>query len=188
MPLWRKWSIVALVTTMFMLANFGTITIAPVVPQLLAEFGVNDNSLYSTLLVSVWELGEGVGPFQVGPLLERHGRMPIYHGGNILFVVCSTATALNINISMLIVFRFLNDFVVTSLTLGPSIVGDLFRKEDRGAAMAMALAFPLLGPFAAPIVGSNTGEALGWRWNNLDSSDNGWCRLAPVPSPLQKDL
>lgn len=83
--------------------------------------------------------------------------MPIYHGGNILFVVCSMAAALSVNVSMLIAFRFLNGFVVTSLTLGPSIVGDLFRKEDRGAAMAMAIAFPLLGPLAAPIVDSYIG-------------------------------
>lgn len=52
-PLWQKWSIVTLVAIMFTLANFGTITIVPVVPQLLADFGVKDKSLYSTLLVSI---------------------------------------------------------------------------------------------------------------------------------------
>ena len=65
---------------------------------------------------------------------------------------------------MLVPFRFLNGFVITFLTLGPSIVGDLFVKEKRGAAMAVATVLPLLGPVAAPAVGSFTAQAKGWRW------------------------
>ncbi|APA10314.1 hypothetical protein sscle_06g050840 [Sclerotinia sclerotiorum 1980 UF-70] len=163
-PLWRKWSIVSCTALMFMLCNLGTITIVPAVPRVMEEFHVT-NKLYSTLLVSIWELGEAVGPFLVGPLSEFYGRMPVYHAGNILFILCLTGGALSTNMSMLIAFRFLCGFVVCSVTLGPSIVGDLFRKEDRGTAMSVAIAFPLLGPFAGPIVGSYITEAKGWRWS-----------------------
>lgn len=131
-------------------------------PQVLAEFKVTDN-LYSTLLVSIWELGEGVGPFLIAPLSEIYGRLPVYHLGNVLFLLCSVASALSTNISMLVAFRFLNGSVVTALTLGPSIVGDLFAKEERGSAMALAIVFPLVGPIAAPLVGGYTAQAKGVR-------------------------
>lgn len=144
-------------------SNFGTIIIVPAVPQVLEEFKTN-NSLYSTIIVSIWELGEGFGPFLVGPLSELYGRMPIYHAGNLLFIVCSVASALSTNISMLVAFRFLNGFVITASTLGPSIIGDLFLPDNRGKAMATAIALPLIGPFVAPILGSVIADSLGWRW------------------------
>ncbi|KAF7901700.1 uncharacterized protein EAF01_006999 [Botrytis porri] len=160
--LWRKWSIVSCTALMFMLVNLGTITIVPAVPRVMEEFRVT-NELYSTLLVSIWELGEVFGPFLVGPLSEIYGQIPVYHVGNILFILCSAGGALSTNMSMLIAFRFISGLVVCSVTLGPSIVGDLFRKEDRGTAMSVAITFPLLGPFAGPVVGSYITEAKGWR-------------------------
>ena len=65
---------------------------------------------------------------------------------------------------MLVAFRFLTGLVVTSLTLGPSIVGDLFVQEERGLAMALATVMLPLGPVSAPIVGAFVAEAKGWRW------------------------
>ncbi|KAJ5113336.1 bicyclomycin resistance protein [Penicillium angulare] len=162
-PLWRKWSIVMCVALMYMLANFGTIIIVPGVPLILSEFNVSGN-LYQPLIVSIWELGEGVGSFLVGPLSERYGRKIVYHVGNVIFILCSVASALSVNISMLVAFRFINGMAVTVLTLSPSIIGDLFHREERGTAMAVAISVPLIGPCVAPIVGGYVASALGWRW------------------------
>ena len=90
--------------------------------------------------------------------------MPVYHVGNLLFILCSITCTLSIKISMLKAFRFITGLVITSLTLGPSIVGDLFTKENRVSAMAIAIAFSLLGPLAVPIVGAYVFQAKGWRW------------------------
>lgn len=130
---------------------------------MLQEFKIV-KQIYATILVSIWELGEGFGPFFIAPLSEIYGRMPLYHIGNILFILCLIASALSTNMAMLVVFRFLNGVVATSLTLGPSIIGDLFKKEVRGTAMSLALCMPLIGPFAAPIVGGFVAQAKGWRW------------------------
>ena len=116
------------------------------------------------MIVSIWELGEGFGPFVIAPLSELYGRMPIYHIGNILFILCSVGAGLSTNVSMLLGFRFLNGFVLSCSTLGPSIVGDLFPKEERGTAMSLAISLPLIGPFAAPVIGGFVAEARGWRW------------------------
>lgn len=135
----------------------------PAAPQVIADFHVGD-SVYTTLLVSIWELGEGIGPFFIGPLAERFGRLPVYHIGNLLGSLCSVAGALSTDISMLVAFRFLSGLFSTSLTLGPTITGDMFRTEERGSAMAIALGLQLVGPFIAPICGSFIAQSLGWRW------------------------
>lgn len=127
---------------------------------------MSSDSLYSTLLVSIWDLGEVTGQFFVAPLSESFGRMPVFHAGNVLFILCSVAAALSTNMPMLVAFRFLNGVAVTSITLGPSMVGDVFKKEERGTAMSIAIAVPLLGPFIAPTVGGYVANGLGWRWIN----------------------
>lgn len=135
----------------------------PAVPQLLHDLGSN-NSLYSIILVSIWEVGEGIGPFLIAPLSELYGRLLVYHVANILFLIFAIASALSVNVSMLVGFRFLNGLSIASLTLGPAVVGDMFKKEQRGSAMAILYIGPLLGPVTAPIVGGFLAQAKGWRW------------------------
>jgi MFS family permease len=117
-----------------------------------------------TLLSFLFATIFGCGQLFVGPLSELYGRMPVYHAGNVFFIVCSVTAALSTNMPMLISFLFLNGVAITSLTLGPNIVGDVFKKEERGTAMSIAIALPLLGPFIAPIVGGYVAGAFGWRW------------------------
>ncbi|KAI6090601.1 MFS multidrug transporter [Hypoxylon rubiginosum] len=158
-----KWSLIVLVSTLDFAVTLATIICAPVAPQILNEFN-QDNTLYITLIVSIWELGEILGPLIVAPLSELYGRFYIYHVGTILFIVFSAACALSTNIQMLVAFRFLNGVAVVSTALNPSMVGDLFRVEERGSAMAMVGLAPMLGPVVGPIIGGYLGDALGWRW------------------------
>lgn len=149
--------------------TLGTIICAPVAPQILADLhqgnsNTSNNNVYITLIVSIWELGEIIGPLVVAPLSELYGRFYLYHVGTILFIVFSAACALSTNIQMLVAFRFLNGMAVVSTALNPSLVGDLFRTEERGSAMSMVGLAPMLGPVVGPIIGGFLGDSLGWRW------------------------
>ena len=135
----------------------------PAVPQLLHDLGSN-NSIYSIILVSIWEIGEGLGPFLIAPLSEIYGRLPVYHVANIFFLIFAIASALSVNLSMLVGFRFLNGLSIASITLGPAVVGDMFKKEQRGSAMAILYIGPPIGPVTAPIIGGFLAQAKGWRW------------------------
>lgn len=136
---------------------------APATPKILDDFH-SDNQLHATILVSIWELGEVVGPLVVGPLSEIYGRLPIYHIMNILFVSFSVAAAESRNIDMLIAFRFLLGFTVASTTLNSCIVGDMFRPETRGRALAIMGMTPFIAPVLGPTIGGFISEAKGWRW------------------------
>ena len=144
-------------------SNLATLMCAPAAPLILKDFG-SSNLMYGNFLVSVWELGEAFGPLVLAPLSELYGRSPIYHCANIGFIIFSIAGALSVNLNMLIAFRFLNGVTVASVTLGPSIVGDLFITEERATAMAIMNLAPLLGPVAGPIVGGYMSQNIGWRW------------------------
>lgn len=136
---------------------------APATPRILEEFH-SQSQLEATILISIWELGEVVGPLVVGPLSEVYGRLPVYHTANVLFIVFSIVAAESWNINMLIACRFLLGFSVASTTLNPCIVGDLFEPENRGRAIAVMGMTPFIAPILGPIIGGLISQAKGWRW------------------------
>ncbi|MCJ1404639.1 hypothetical protein MMC11_007865 [Xylographa trunciseda] len=158
-----KMFIVVLVSAMTTVDTFATLISVSAIPSILSDFHTTDQS-YLVILVSIWELGEGIGPFLIAPLSEIYGRLPVYHTANILFLLCSVGGALSTSIGMLTAFRFLNGLVIASLTMGPAMIGDMFKQEERGAAMAVLYMGPLLGPVVAPIIGGFLANAKGWRW------------------------
>lgn len=135
----------------------------PAVPQLLKEFK-SSNTLYQTILVSAWELGEAVGPVLIAPLSEIYGRRPVYNATNVVFIIFSIACAFSTNLPMLVAFRLLNGMGDASIALNPSIVGDMFVQEERGLPLAMVGFPPLIGPVVGPVIGGYLTERAGWRW------------------------
>ncbi|KAF2870650.1 MFS multidrug transporter-like protein [Massariosphaeria phaeospora] len=136
---------------------------APATSYILEEFN-STSRLQATLLVSIWELGEVVGPLLIAPLSEIFGRLPAYHGANIFFILCSIAAALCTNMGMLIAMRFLLGLSVASTVINPCIVGDMFREEERGKAMSLMGMIPFIAPCLGPTIGGFVAEARGWRW------------------------
>ncbi|EEP82155.1 predicted protein [Uncinocarpus reesii 1704] len=160
----HKWLIVFVISWMGFVSVFSTMTIVPTAPQVLQEFH-SHNKLNQILLVTIWELGEGIGPFFIAPLSERFGRLPIFHIGNFLALCCLIASALSVNLSMLIAFRFLTGCFLSILTLGPAIVGDLFQLEQTGRTMALVMGTQMLADFVSPVAGAYIAHSLGWRWS-----------------------
>lgn len=136
---------------------------APATPRILSEFHSTDQ-LDSTILVSIWELGEVVGPLLIGPLSEIYGRSAVYHAANTAFIAFALIAAESQNMNMLIAFRFMLGMAVASTTLNPCIVGDMFRPEQRGRAIAVMGMTPFIAPILGPIVGGVISHSLGWRW------------------------
>lgn len=103
-------------------------------------------------------------PLIVAPLSELYGRLLVYHAANILFVLSSAAAALSRNINVLIACRFLLGLTVASTTLNSCIVGDMFKEENRGRALAIMGLTPAIAPVLGPAVGGYISQYLGWRW------------------------
>ena len=136
---------------------------APAAPAILGDFH-SESFAYQTLLVSIWELGEVIGPFLLASFSELYGRLPVYHCATILFIIFSVACATSTSLPMLITFRFLIGMTPPTGTLNSPIIADMFPKERRGRAISMVQLPSLIGTVIGPTVGSYLTEAKGWRW------------------------
>ncbi|KAF7946503.1 hypothetical protein EAE96_009500 [Botrytis aclada] len=154
---------VALVSFENLMVNLATIICAPATPQILQEFH-SKNALDGPIIVSIWELGEILGPLMMGPLSELYGRFYIYNIANVFFTLFSIASALSTSIKMLIGFRFLSGIAVASTTLNAGTVVDMFPQFQRGTAMSIMGFSRLVGVVCGPILGGYVSANLSWRW------------------------
>jgi multidrug resistance protein len=155
---------VGLVSFMCFLTPLASSMFAPAVPTVMAEFHSNNLEMAS-FIVSVFVLGFAFGPVLLGPLSEVWGRLYLYWICNILFVVFTAVCAKSNSIGMLTGFRFLCGFVGgLPLAVGGGTITDMMSQDNRGAAMALFSAGPLLGPIIGPVAGGFLSEAKGWRW------------------------
>lgn len=137
---------------------------APGVEDVMIEFH-STSTMLASFVVSVYILGYCVGPLFVAPLSEMYGRVPVYHVSNVLFIIFTIACAVSTSMPMLIVFRFFAGVMgSTPLSIGGGTFGDMFRVEERGAAVAVWSMGPLLGPVVGPIAGGFLAQDVGWRW------------------------
>lgn len=105
------------------------------------------NELLASFVVSIYLLGFAFGPLIIAPASEIVGRVPVYHAGNILFMIFSIACAVSTDIPMFCVFRFFQGAAgATPLTNGGASIADVIPTEKRGAAMAVWALGPLVGP------------------------------------------
>jgi MFS family permease len=116
------------------------------------------------LLVTIWELGEAAGPLFIAPLSESFGRYPAYNGANIVFIVGTIIVALSRHSGLLIFARFLTGLAVASNVLNPSVIGDIFRPEQRGSAMSLVLLATLVGGAIGPAIAGGIAEVADWRF------------------------
>lgn len=139
--------------------------IAPATEQIMHSLDTTNRDIGS-FAVSIYLLGYAFGPLIIAPCSELYGRLVVYHTCSVLFLILNLGCALAKNMPMLIVFRFLTGTVgACPFTVGPSTVGECFKQEERGRAMAVMNLPVLLGPCLGPAVGAYLTRAVGWRWD-----------------------
>ncbi|KAI1775704.1 major facilitator superfamily domain-containing protein [Hypoxylon cercidicola] len=149
----HKWIWVGLLSLITLLTPFASSILSPAIARLDTEFG-NDNEIVGSMTVSIYLLGYVVGPVFIALLSEMYGRKPVLSAANAFFCFWQIGCALAPNIETLIISRFFSGVGGAGcLTLGGSIIGDLFSPEQRAFAMGMWNIGPLLA------------ESIGWRFD-----------------------
>lgn len=139
-------------------------SVVPVATRIVHELDpTHPSKSASVLLVTVWELGEAVGPLLIAPASEIFGRYPVMNAANILFISATALAAVSSSTSLLIAARALTGFSVAVNVLNPAIVGDMFIPEQRGSAMSMMVLAPLIGGAIGPAIAGALAQTLGWR-------------------------
>lgn len=117
----------------------------------------------AVLMVTIWELGEAVGPLFIAPLSEVFGRYPLIITLNMVFFLATIFAAVSPSSTLLIASRALMGMSTASNVLSPAIIGDIFEPDQRGTAISLITFIPLIGSGVGSALSGIIMEKLGWR-------------------------
>jgi EmrB/QacA subfamily drug resistance transporter len=110
--------------------------------------------LTSTVTMPLW-----------GRLSDLYGRRPTYLMGLVIFLVGSALSGLSRTMVELIAFRMLQGLGAGSLiTIGMTIVGDLFRLERRAKMQGYISGVWGVASLVGPLLGGLLTDYVSWRW------------------------
>lgn len=148
----RNWSKAYKLTNIIIISlsvlytNLATTMFAPGAATMKREFGYKSNTV-EVLTITMASLGFALGQLFIPPMSEVFGRMPIYRTSSIFYMGFTAGCARSTDVVEFLVFRLLAGMAAASyMSTGGGTVADLLPKEERGVAMAIFTAGPLLGP------------------------------------------
>ncbi|PCH40176.1 MFS polyamine transporter [Wolfiporia cocos MD-104 SS10] len=160
----KKWAATAIVSAFTFISPVSSSMIAPASDQLAEQFGIT-NSAVIALLTSIFILAYALGPLFLGPLSEIFGRSRVLQLANLWYLAWNLGCGFAQNEGQLIAFRFLAGLGGSApLSIGGGVLGDCWRPEERGQAIALYSLAPLLGPVIGPACGAWIADKSTWRW------------------------
>ncbi|KII94376.1 hypothetical protein PLICRDRAFT_36640 [Plicaturopsis crispa FD-325 SS-3] len=160
----RKWSATLIVSAFTFISPVSSSMVAPAAAQIGHQFGITNEAILA-MSTSVFVLGYAFGPLFLGPLSEIYGRSRVIQGANLWYLIFNIACGASQSKGQLIAFRFLAGLGGSApLAVGGAVLGDCWRTEERGKAIALYSLAPLLGPVIGPVCGAWIAEKSTWRW------------------------
>ncbi|KAG1724530.1 MFS polyamine transporter [Suillus lakei] len=160
----RKWAATAIVSSFTFISPVSSSMIAPATGQVASAFGIS-NEIVLALTTSIFVLAYAMGPLICGPLSEIYGRSRVLQLSNLWYLVWNIGCGFAQTESQLLAFRFLAGLGGSApMSIGSGVVGDCWRPDERGQALAIYSLAPLLGPVVGPITGAWIAERSTWRW------------------------
>ncbi|KAH8077751.1 major facilitator superfamily domain-containing protein [Cristinia sonorae] len=160
----RKWAATLIVSSFTFVSPVSSAMMAPASEVIAREFHVT-SSIITAMITSMFVLGYAFGPLLLGPLSEIYGRMKVLQFSNLWYAAWNLGCGFAQNDKQLIAFRLMAGLGGSApLSIGGGLLGDLWKPEERGQALALYSLAPLLGPSLGPLVGAWITERTTWRW------------------------
>ncbi|KAH8096902.1 MFS polyamine transporter [Cristinia sonorae] len=160
----RKWAATLIVSSFTFVSPISSAMMAPSSEVIAREFHVT-NSVITAMMTSMFVLGYAFGPLFLGPLSEIYGRTRVLQLSNLWYAAWNLGCGFAQDEKQLIVFRLMAGLGGSApLSIGGGLLGDLWRPEERGQALALYSLAPILGPSLGPLAGAWVTERTTWRW------------------------
>ncbi|KAI0338723.1 MFS polyamine transporter [Trametopsis cervina] len=160
----RKWAATAIISAFTFISPVSSSMVAPAASQVAGDFGITSEVIIA-LTTSVFVLAYAFGPLFLGPLSEIYGRSRVLQVANLWYLVWNLVCGFAKSEGQLIAFRLLAGFGGSApLSIGGGVLGDCWRPDERGKAVALYSLAPLLGPVVGPVAGAWIAEKSTWRW------------------------
>ncbi|KAI0820695.1 MFS polyamine transporter [Trametes gibbosa] len=160
----KKWAVTLVVSFYAFLSPMSLSMIAPASNQVAQEFGVTNKAVIA-LFTSIYVLAYALGPLTLAPLCELFGRARVLQLSNVFYFAWNLGCGFAQTPAQLIAFRFLSGVGGSAApSIGGGVLGDVWKLEQRGQAMAICTLAPQLGPCIGPICGAWITARSSWRW------------------------
>ncbi|KDQ59898.1 hypothetical protein JAAARDRAFT_126502 [Jaapia argillacea MUCL 33604] len=158
----QKRIIVAQVSWAGLIPLFVSGSFVPMIPQIAQEF--DSTGPIISLAVSLSILAAAVGSLIWATYSGYYGRRPIYLASLPIYCFGSLGVAVAHTVPELMAWRVIQSLGASSaLSVGAGVIGDIYKLEERGAAMGVFFGACLLGPAIAPIAGGVAAHLSSWR-------------------------
>ncbi|WP_373526904.1 MFS transporter [Nostoc sp.] len=149
-----------IICAVVLIAVIGVSSVTPAFPQLAKDLNINPKNL--GLLITVFTLPSLIlGPI-IGVLADRWGRKRIIVPSLFLFGIAGTACAFARNFDLLLWLRLLQGIGAASLlSLGITLIGDLYTGDRRTTAMGYNASISSIGTATYPLIGGAL-ATMGW--------------------------
>ena len=156
---------VLLVVALMGCSAYSIDTMIPAFAAIREAFDLAPDSTKTSLTITLFFFGNGLGFFLYGPLADSIGRKRVIHFSLGLYGLAAIAAALAPTLTILYAARFMWGFASAGpRILSQAILRDRFEGTALARAMTLAMTVFYVIPIAAPIIGRGVLEVGGWRW------------------------
>ncbi|KAL4065090.1 major facilitator superfamily domain-containing protein [Scleroderma citrinum] len=158
----EKRAIVVVVSFAGLVPLFVRGSFVPSVPQIAEDLQLSGAVV--SLAISLSVFGNALGGLVWSAYSSFYGRRPMYLWGMPLMAIGSFGTALSTDLPNLLFWRFVQAFGYSGGTsIGAAVIGDIYRREERGTALGSFFGTCLFGFAVAPFTGGAAAEYWSWR-------------------------
>ncbi|KAK3072363.1 hypothetical protein LTR53_006941 [Teratosphaeriaceae sp. CCFEE 6253] len=158
----RKIAVVCVLSGCSFLAPISSTSILAAAPEVVSTFHTTgtifnlSNALYMVFM--------GLSPLFWGPIGQTYGRKWPLAIAAVTFTAFSAGSAAAPNLATYFVMRMLTAFQGTTfLSVGATVIGDIYRPVERGTAYGWFLSGTLIGPALGPFIGGIIVTFATWR-------------------------
>ncbi|KAJ3136983.1 hypothetical protein HK100_001158 [Physocladia obscura] len=163
-PRSKKWLVVAIASLYTFISPISSSMVAPALPAMAIDLGMT-KIIDLEMTLSIFVLAYAFGPLFLAPLSEVYGRYIVLQASLWFFTIFNLVCGFAQNRSQILLFRFLAGLGGSApLTISGSVIADLFKVSEMGAAMAYYALGVILAPALGPIIGGALTQNATWHW------------------------
>ncbi|KAI0628836.1 MFS general substrate transporter [Trametes polyzona] len=171
----RKRVIVALISWAAVIPFLASGSFIPSIPEIARELG-STGEVVSLSLVTA-----SAGSLLWATYSGSYGRRTVFLKSLPCLCIGSAGVAMSQTVPTLMLWRVIQALGASSgMSVGAGAIGDIYRLEERGAAMGIFFGASLFGPAIAPLCGGIATHYFSWRHAQWGLFIMGLCALVPV--------
>lgn len=156
------WVIIVLIIILSIVGPCSTDMYLPGLMEIVDYFDTPDAILNITLYGFLFT--QALGILFLGAISDKYGRKPILLASIVVYIVSSILCGFVPDITLFIVLRLIQGAATGGLmVIATALVKDCFDEKARQKVLTITLAFSVLGPLFAPIIGAFLIEYVSWQ-------------------------